>query len=1717
MVKPLDVLGTRLKVEFQGDYAGGILTDSIAGEQIAQSNTDARPTLATTPGGASVLHFDGNDSFLTADPLIDPRTNLATLAALPAFGTGQRLHYFILKVPQVIEGNHGFLWNFSNQGVLIGGYSGFLNVSGQDNGGNFQQLNSDIRVDDDVWHRCIIICDEATNTTRLYIDGNLQSTVGAFPFGQSTQWGAGYVGCGSGVVGLWGQVGFAYSETTFSSTDIENLDAALLAVIGSEIPSGEMQATISGTSTVTATIHDASAPPASTVKTPQDVLTTRLVVEFRGDLVDNVLTDAIAGEKLGRSDAPVLPVLDETPGGKNIVKFEGYYLASNDSSVSPNTHLVTLANLPAIGTGQRLLYFIIKAPPVVDNTFGYIWSFGTTDVMINGFGGTLRVDYKIGAYPRVESDVRIDDDTWHRCMVIGDELNGLTYLIVDGVLQSSAGSFVMGAPSDWGAVGINHGAIQGVIGQTGFAYTPTTFSAQDVVDLDTALISVIEGTRVPDVLGERLVLYYGGNYIPSTGVWTPTVGTSELVQATPDSRPALGITPVGNNVLSLDGINDSLTTVGNNTGIDRLAELQSLPAVGTGQRLFCAIFKAAATTARQILYRAGGNEAIGIDIYGSGDYRLRVIGAYPNVDAVSDNELNDDAWHRIIVVGDDATRNVTIYIDGIAQSNVGNFTTRAFGDPAEWGAYGFSFGQTGTFYWDGELGSLGFAYTDTAFSLADIENLDTALNLLIVPAPSQISATIAGTSSVSATISSSGTPAVTIATILSSSPTTSFRWYKDYIAGTWTDTEGTGNATQELAQNQPSVGVTNGGQSYPDFDGAALPNHDVLILPAWSTAPTHSSSHHAAFGFLFRCDSIPGAGNAAFIVVSDTYLHYINSDGRLNLASGAMSNASIVGTGWHRAIAVKNGSTGVVTLYLDGVAQSSTSTADMDSDWNVSHRIGERDATGNYRYDGGLASMFFAIDTTTAFSSQTITDLDEALRVVLEGDGYSGAIESTINNTSSVSAIISASGQLSSTISNTSSVIANINGLVPLNSTIDGTSTLSGTISGSGVILSTINNTSEISASIIASGTSSTTIDNSSEISAILHGAGSISAVISGTSTVNATIASVIPGSATITNTSTVSAGISAIGRTTTTINGSSTVDAKIDGAGAISATILGTSTTSATSSTIISRSASITGTSSIEAEISALADASVTIDNTSSVNASISSIANRSVTINNGSIIDAEIFGLGSISTTIQGTSSVTASTDGTIFGSATINNTSTVAASVSAIASSTSTINNTSTVNAQITAVGSISAQITGSSEVTATPNEQENFANISGTSTVTATIRGSLPGSANIDTSSFVNANIAGSASGSSNITGASSVIATVRGNTSNLVTINNSSSVTAEIIANGQIEALINATSTLVATPNLRATLTGSSTLTAQIRGDARAQSNITATSDATANLIANGGLVSVLNGTSTVVANALGTARGSATIAGTSALTVIPNGTVLLEATINNGSTITASIIGIANTTSNIDGFATIQASLIGSGALNSTVANTSTFTASILGRTSLNSQIHGTSDVSASLAIRALGEALIANSSTVSAQLQGRGQVSTAISGTSSISLGQLRGTASGNAVIENTSKLTMLVFSQLQAAINNTSSLRATIFNYLEDKRIDNIDNLDKSGIRFPRTLIPREISNAHIPIVPSQPEPTTPVYDPSIQKSGQRLGIPQIPVKINKSDGSI
>jgi hypothetical protein len=208
-----------------------------------------------------------------------------------------------------------------------------------------------------------------------------------------------------------------------------------------------------------------------------------------------------------------------------------------------------------------------------------------------------------------------------------------------------------------------------------------------------------------------------------------------------------------------------------------------------------------------------------------------------------------------------------------------------------------------------------------------------------------------------------------------------YRWYLNYDStGTYTCQVGSGNGVAlnpgGTAANIPAVATTALGQSYPDFDGQTLPNQDCIQSNIITTLPAYVGTDHFIWGALIRCD---GTADAEWLYGVDDYNCYIDAGGIVNFA-GALSDATVIGAGWFSLIVVKNGSSGVVTQYINTVAQSSTGTGTLGSDWKISTAqfLGVRSGGTDFPFNGGMISPFWG-RSTSAFTTADVTALSAVL------------------------------------------------------------------------------------------------------------------------------------------------------------------------------------------------------------------------------------------------------------------------------------------------------------------------------------------------------------------------------------------------------------------------------------------------------------------------------------------------------------------------------------------------------------------------------------------------------------------------------------------------------------------------------------------------------------------------------------------------------------------
>lgn len=240
MATPASVLGSRLVVEWTDQYSGGTWTDDVTSDVLGQDTAGNRPTTTTTPGGSTVLLFDGTNDLVRCD--FGANSTIQALADLPAIGSGQRLFYAVFRIPVALTGDGKAFYNTGDSGVQVRGYSnGRLEL--YKNTPSYSTFQSDDPVDDNTWHTLILLSNEGGPTTSMYVDGVLQAATGAWAIGAPGDWGAYGINFG-GFAGELGQVGFARTATTFGA-DIAALHSALDEVInGASGVTGSLSVTL---------------------------------------------------------------------------------------------------------------------------------------------------------------------------------------------------------------------------------------------------------------------------------------------------------------------------------------------------------------------------------------------------------------------------------------------------------------------------------------------------------------------------------------------------------------------------------------------------------------------------------------------------------------------------------------------------------------------------------------------------------------------------------------------------------------------------------------------------------------------------------------------------------------------------------------------------------------------------------------------------------------------------------------------------------------------------------------------------------------------------------------------------------------------------------------------------------------------------------------------------------------------------------------------------------------------------------------------------------------------------------------------------------------------------------------------------------------------------------------------------------------------------------
>lgn len=219
------------------------------------------------------------------------------------------------------------------------------------------------------------------------------------------------------------------------------------------------------------------------------------------------------------------------------------------------------------------------------------------------------------------------------------------------------------------------------------------------------------------------------------------------------------------------------------------------------------------------------------------------------------------------------------------------------------------------------------------------------------------------------------------------------REYGAYNAttGTWTCERGSGNATQSTAAKRPAASTTPSAQSCPNFDASSTAAQaDYLEIPTLATLPAfNNATHNRMFACIYRRTGVMPHGASIFYRCVDVYGVSI-LDGKVEACGARANDVADVGV-WHRMLVVKNGS-GVVTMYIDGVAQTTTGTGQLGQDWRIySGELGAR-SNGDYPHGGELARMAFLYDVTTPFSGGDIAAADAVLATYLSAGSSGGPV-----------------------------------------------------------------------------------------------------------------------------------------------------------------------------------------------------------------------------------------------------------------------------------------------------------------------------------------------------------------------------------------------------------------------------------------------------------------------------------------------------------------------------------------------------------------------------------------------------------------------------------------------------------------------------------------------------------------------------------------------------
>jgi hypothetical protein len=292
--------------------------------------------------------------------------------------------------------------------------------------------------------------------------------------------------------------------------------------------------------------------------------------------------------------------------------------------------------------------------------------------------------------------------------------------------ETATGVTFTNASSSWGMFGIEVNAEDVGFGPPLFVNYP------DRVDLPKyharhqpfrGELWPVAGISLPytlvDALGSRLLLYWGSSSARySGGTWTPIVGASTLTQATGANQPTSDTSTYYNSdlALSFDGVNDIVSN-------GSLPEITTSPAIGNRQRLMAFVFKATTASGTLRTIAKMGPNSVSINA----DDKLHVEPG-GGTDAVSNTTVNDSVTRRVIIVCDDATGVLTLYINRVAQTTTGDDSVNHdWGSPVQSDA--LELGSDTTNFYPGLVGDVCFAVSaaSTPFSSTDLDNVDRAL------------------------------------------------------------------------------------------------------------------------------------------------------------------------------------------------------------------------------------------------------------------------------------------------------------------------------------------------------------------------------------------------------------------------------------------------------------------------------------------------------------------------------------------------------------------------------------------------------------------------------------------------------------------------------------------------------------------------------------------------------------------------------------------------------------------------------------------------------------------------------------------------------------------------------------------------------------------------------------------------------------------------------